>query len=65
MDISNITTDDDKIIPSNCTNNENNDNNIEVIVPLITIIPCGLSLISLIFIMVYTSVKSLFNKNKI
>ena len=44
---------------SNCTNN---DNNIEMIIPLITLIPCGMSLICLISLMVYTLVKPLFNK---
>ena len=43
---------------SNCTNNENN---IEIIIRLITIIQCGMSLICLISLMVYT----LFNKKKI
>ena len=46
-------------INNNCTNNENN---IEIIIPLIMIIPCGLSLMCLISLMVYTIVKPLFNK---
>ena len=41
-------------INNNCTNN---DNNIEMIIPLFTIRPCGLSLICLISVMVYTLVK--------
>ena len=41
-------------INNNCTNN---DNNIEIILPLFTIIPCGLSFICLISLMVYTLVK--------
>ena len=35
---------------NNCTNN---DNNIELIIPNITEIPCGMSLICLISLMVY------------
>ena len=49
-------------INNNCTNN---DNNIEIIVPLITIIPCGMSLICLLSLMVYTLIKPLFNKKTI
>ena len=62
MYITNITDDynDTLSINNNCTNN---DNNIEIIIPLITIITCGLSLICLISLMVYTLVKPLFNKN--
>ena len=40
----------------------NNDNNIEIIIPLFTIIPCGMSLISLISFMVYTLIKPLMRK---
>ena len=43
----------------NCTNN---DNNIEIVIPLITIIPCGMSLICLISFMAYTLIKPLINK---
>ena len=46
---------------NNCTINDNN-NNIEIIIPLFTIIPCGMSLICLISLMVYTLIKPLFNK---
>ena len=46
-------------INNNCTNN---DTNIEIIIPLFTIILCGMSLICLISLMVYTLVKPLFNK---
>ena len=49
-------------INNNCTNN---DNNFEIVIPLITIVPCGMSLICLISLMVYTLVKPLLNKNKI
>ena len=47
-------------INNNCTND---DNNIEIIIPLFTIIPCGMSLICLISLIVYTLVKPLFKKN--
>ena len=39
---SNNYTDYDNITSNNCTNSENN---IEILIPLITIIPCGMSLI--------------------
>ena len=48
---------------NNCTNNDNNKN--EIIIPLFTIIPCGMSLICLISLMLYTFVKPIFNKNNI
>ena len=41
---------------NNCTNN---DNNIEIVIPLITIIPCVMLLIGLISLMVYTLIKPL------
>ena len=61
MYISNINDDynDTLSININCTNN---DNNIETIIPLITIIPCSLSFICLISLIVYTLIKLLFNK---
>ena len=63
MYISNFTDDynDTLSINNNCTNN---DNNIEIIIPLFTIIPCGMSIICLISLMVYTLISSLFNKKK-
>ena len=66
MDIINI-TDVDNITDSdmtlcNCTNKDNNNTNIEIVIPLIKIIPCGMSLICLISLMVYTLIKPLFNK---
>ena len=66
MNIINV-TDYDNITDSdmtlcNCTNNDNNDTNIEIVIPLITIIPCAMSLICLITLMVYTLIKPLFNK---
>ena len=63
MYITNITDDYDKLTLCNCTDNDNND--IEIVIPLITIIPCGMSLICLIFLMVYTLVKPLINKKTI
>ena len=62
MNITNITDDyDDTLsINNNCTNN---DNNIQIVIPIITIIPCGMSLICLISLMVYTLVKPLLRKN--
>ena len=46
-------------INNKCTNSENF---FEIVIPLITIIPCGMSLICLISLMVYTLIKPLFNK---
>ena len=40
----------------------NNDNNFETIIPLFTTIPCGLSLICLLSLIVYTLLKPIFNK---
>ena len=48
----------DNMTLTNCTNSENN---IEIVIPLITIIPCGMSLICFISLMVYTLIKPLFN----
>ena len=49
-------------LSNNCSNSENN---IEIKIPLITIIPCGMSLICLISLMVCTLIEPLINKNKI
>ena len=38
-----IVTDYDNLTFCNCKNNDNNDNNIEIILPLFTKIPCGMS----------------------
>ena len=62
MYVTNITDDNDNITICNCTTNDNNDTNIEIVIPLITIIPCGMSLICLISLMVYTLIKPLLNK---
>ena len=60
MDIINITKDYDNMSLCNCTNSEND---IDIIIPaLLFTIPCGLSFLCLISLMVYTLVKSLFNK---
>ena len=60
MYVTNITDDNENITSYNCTSNENNI--IEIVIPLITIIPCGMSLICLISLMVYTLIKPLFIK---
>ena len=58
--MANVTDDYDDTLSINikCTNNDNNN---EIIIPLITIIPCGLSLICLTSLMVYTLIEPLFN----
>ena len=62
MYITNFTDDYDNMTDAYNNNNcTNNDNNMEIIIPLITIIPCGLSLICLISLMVYTLIKPLFD----
>ena len=61
MYLTNITGDDiENITLCKCTDKENS--NIEIVIPLITIIPCGMSLICLISLMVYILIKPLFNK---
>ena len=61
MYIRNITDDynDTLSININCTDS---DNNIELIITLFTIIPCGMSLICLISLMVCTLIKPLITK---
>ena len=61
MYVTNITDDNENITLCNCTDNENN-NNIEIILPLITIVPCAMSPVCLISLMVYTLIKPLINK---
>ena len=51
----------DNITSTNCTNNEIN---FEIVIPLIAIIPCGMSLICLISLMAYTLIKPSFNKKQ-
>ena len=55
-------TDDYKDSLSINNNYTNDDNNIEIVIPLIKILPCGMSRLCLISLMVYTLVKPLFNK---
>ena len=59
MNISNIT---DTIISNHTNDADSNNGNIEIVIPLTTIVPCGLSLVCLISFMVYTLIKPLFNK---
>ena len=61
MYITNITDDYNVTlsINKNCTNN---DYNIEIVILLITIVPCGMSLICLLSLMVYTLSKPLIGK---
>ena len=61
MYITNFTDDYNDSLSIN-KNFTNNDKIIEIIRPLNTIIPCGMSLICLISLMAYTLVKLLFNK---
>ena len=59
MYITNVTDDYDNMTLCNCTNNEND---IDIIIPaLLFTIPCGLSFLCLISLMVYTLIKPLFN----
>ena len=46
-------------VNNNCTNIENN---FEILIPLFTITPCGMSFICLISLIAYTLMKPLFNK---
>ena len=60
MYITNITDDYDNISICNCTNNENKK---DIIIPaLLFTVPCGLSFLCFISLMVYTLIKPLFNK---
>ena len=60
MNIINVT--DSDMTLCNCTTNDKDDTNIEIVIPLITIIPCVISLIGLLSLMIYTLIKPLFNK---
>ena len=62
MNIRDVTDDSDNMTFCNCTNDDNNDTNINIVKPLITIIPCAMSLICLVSLMVYTLIEPLFNK---
>ena len=61
----NITDDynDTLSVNNNCTNNETS--NIQIVIPFLTISPCGMSLIFSISLMVYTLVKPLINKKTV
>ena len=62
MNITNITNDYDNIAEYDNTTDTNNCN-IDIIIPaLLFTIPCGLSFLCLISLMVYTLVKPLINK---
>ena len=52
----------DQLTLCNCTSNDNIDTKIEIVISLFTIIPCGMSLICLISLMVYTLMKPLLSK---
>ena len=54
-------TDKDNMTLTKCTDSENN---IEITIPSFTIIPCGMSLICLISLMVYTLIKPLIGDFK-
>ena len=62
MYITNIT--DENISMNNCTDDSDNNIVLEIspLLTLITIVPCGASLVCLISFMVYTLVKPLINK---
>ena len=57
-----IITDDYNDTLSINNNSTNKDKKIEVVIPLITKIPCAFSHICLISLMVYTVIKPLFSK---
>ena len=67
MYITNVTNDYNDTLTTNITNDSlsstctNIENNFEIVITLITIIPCGMSLVCLISFMVYTLIKPLFN----
>ena len=65
MYISNVTNDYDNNTDSDImtlTNRTNNENNIEIVIPLFTIIPCGITFICLLSRMVYTLINPFFRK---
>ena len=62
MYIANVTDDYNNMTPTNCTDNEYN---FDIILPtLIFTIPCGLSFLCFMSLIVYTLIKTLFNKKK-
>ena len=63
MHITSVTNDYDNISSSNYTDCTNNENIIDIFIPtLLFTIPCGLSFLYLMSLMVYTFIKPLFNK---
>ena len=59
MYVTNITDDFDKMIFTNCIDNENN---IDIIIPILLLaIPCGFSFLYLMSLMVYILIKPLFS----
>ena len=65
MNITNITDDYDNITEYDSTT-DTNDCNIDIIIPAVLFtIPCGLSFLCLISIMIYTLIKPLIKKNNI
>ena len=61
MYIANVTDDYDNNTFTNCTDNENI---IDINIPsLLITLPCGLSFLCLLSLMVYTAIKVLFNNN--
>ena len=66
MNISNITDTigdyNNTIISNHTIDVDSKNGNIEIVIPLISIIPCGMSLIFLIGFIAYTLVKPLINK---
>ena len=64
MYITNFTDDYNDTLSKNikCTNN---DNNIEIIKPKLTIIPCGMSLVCLMSLMVCTLIKPLLGQKEL
>ena len=59
MNITNITDGYDDMKLYNCSNN---DSNIEIIIPLFAIIPCIISFLCLLSLMIYTLIKRLIRK---
>ena len=59
-DYDNITNNYDNITFTKCTNNENN---IDIIIPTLLLrVPCGLSLLCMLSLMIYTLIKHLITK---
>ena len=61
MYITNFTDDYNDTLSIN-NNYTNDDNNIEIVIPPIMVVPCGMSLTCLISLMINTLVNPLFNK---